>query len=1132
MSSMDESEPQSSNQEWDEPMSPPPHDPGSNDGPASPDPMSPDNDGFDDHSRGYDDCMSANNPRTPDDPMSPDDFGGEEPMSPDNNSRNYNNQPGTPDYPMSPENGVCSEGSTRSEEPGQLRGPSTPEGPASPVNPRSPDDFANFDGPRSPDDIGSQDGPRSPDYPSSAGGPRSPSYVASVDGPRSPDAITSPDGPRSLDDFESQDGPRSPPYGPASPDGPQSPDELGGFDGPRPYSYPDGPLSPENAVSREPPRSPDDFGSVGGPRSPEDPVSLQDSASIDGSRTLDGQSSLGGPRTPEYPASPVDSLTPEGVINSREPPVLEDPSNRRGPMTPDDPASSTGFTESQSMRSPAPSNPRSPAGSGEQIKNDQDDRLSEISEGDSALNGELGNEDEQKDEQEAEGATKSKRRSDESLGLRDELDFEAERESGEEDGEEGEEGEEGEAPKKKREIENREEGELSDEEDDDSLLRQEPKTVCRFFNKGQCTWGTNCRFLHPGVSDKGNYNMFAPSKPQANTDKEEETTERERPREVRRFIPEPSPFESAWERGLRYAKEVKILQRSNRIMMKRANKRKETDADFEEKRFNLSLGQAELDRENDYYTRPASPVYKQPDEITDQYLDPYEKQAIRHFRGGHFENFEVRYHVDPRYSIREGGHDRSRREKYEREVSERTSRRSRHAPPGEENRYVRSRIWQDDRYMEVLSTGGGTRGEAEAWADPWARRKTPPRSSRKKKTSRTRSYSTGSSSHSSSRTSRSSSYSSRSRSRSESRTSRSSMGSRSSRSRSSTHSPSPGRRRGNHHKSGIRSLSMKGRPPPPTGSHTRPPIPRRPVEPRDPRMLNIPRRPESKSSKMDSKDRMLNIPRRPEPKSSKMDAVERILNIPRRPETKGNKMDAKERIVPPPIDVKPPKVPLRERLDKFGRIRRETSPHRSRSRSRSRSRGRLGRTFSSSRSRSRSGSRSSSASTRSRSRSRSHSRSRGHSVSRSRSRSSSSQSSSASSVGSRRRVGVKRRVTQGTVSYGQAKSKAMDPMKLSGQKQQIKLTLKGPAVRRLDKPVLPQEDDSGESDTGVKIGKRKPESPPPEPPPVKIVARSPPPAAPVAPQVKKPQANRREELLKQLRAVEDAIARKRTKLPT
>lgn len=127
-------------------------------------------------------------------------------------------------------------------------------------------------------------------------------------------------------------------------------------------------------------------------------------------------------------------------------------------------------------------------------------------------------------------------------------------------------------------------------------------------------------------------------------------------------------------------------------------------------------------------------------------------------------------------------------------------------------------------------------------------------------------------------------------------------------------------------------------------------------------------------------------------------------------------------------------------------------------------------------------------------------------------------------------------MTQGTVSYGQAKSKAMDPMKLSGQKQQIKLTLKGSAMRRLDKPVLPQEDDSGESDTdGKVIRKRKPESPPPEPPPAKVVARSPPaptPAPAPVPQAKKPQANRREELLKQLRAVEDAIARKRTKLPS
>ena len=42
-------------------------------------------------------------------------------------------------------------------------------------------------------------------------------------------------------------------------------------------------------------------------------------------------------------------------------------------------------------------------------------------------------------------------------------------------------------------------------------------------------------------------------------------------------------------------------------MMRKANKRKESDMDFEEKKMNLSLGQEELDREAGYYVRPASP---------------------------------------------------------------------------------------------------------------------------------------------------------------------------------------------------------------------------------------------------------------------------------------------------------------------------------------------------------------------------------------------------------------------------------------------------------------------------------------------------------------------------------------------
>ena len=40
------------------------------------------------------------------------------------------------------------------------------------------------------------------------------------------------------------------------------------------------------------------------------------------------------------------------------------------------------------------------------------------------------------------------------------------------------------------------------------------------YSKGQCTWGASCRFVHPGVLDKGNYNMFAPPRPILPTEQE------------------------------------------------------------------------------------------------------------------------------------------------------------------------------------------------------------------------------------------------------------------------------------------------------------------------------------------------------------------------------------------------------------------------------------------------------------------------------------------------------------------------------------------------------------------------------------------------------------------------------------
>lgn len=62
-------------------------------------------------------------------------------------------------------------------------------------------------------------------------------------------------------------------------------------------------------------------------------------------------------------------------------------------------------------------------------------------------------------------------------------------------------------------AESLEEGEVSDEDEESRKERLKPQPVCRFYSKGQCTWGSSCRFVHPGVLDKGNYNMFAPPRP-------------------------------------------------------------------------------------------------------------------------------------------------------------------------------------------------------------------------------------------------------------------------------------------------------------------------------------------------------------------------------------------------------------------------------------------------------------------------------------------------------------------------------------------------------------------------------------------------------------------------------------------
>lgn len=114
-----------------------------------------------------------------------------------------------------------------------------------------------------------------------------------------------------------------------------------------------------------------------------------------------------------------------------------------------------------------------------------------------------------------------------------------------------------------------EEGELSDG-DDARPEETEPRPVCRFYNRGQCTWGVSCRFLHPGVTDKGNYTMFDMIRPMAYpphaATPHEYRSHIDRPNMARSLSGygapahttkvEEAPTESAWERGLRHAKEV------------------------------------------------------------------------------------------------------------------------------------------------------------------------------------------------------------------------------------------------------------------------------------------------------------------------------------------------------------------------------------------------------------------------------------------------------------------------------------------------------------------------------------------------------------------------------------------------
>ncbi|XP_078038158.1 uncharacterized protein LOC144470650 isoform X1 [Augochlora pura] len=616
------------------------------------------------------------------------------------------------------------------------------------------------------------------------------------------------------------------------------------------------------------------------------------------------------------------------------------------------------------------------------------------------------------------------------------------------DGGEGNDKEEGEEDGEKAESE-LEEGELSDG-DDARPEETEPRPVCRFYNRGQCTWGVSCRFLHPGVTDKGNYTMFDMVRPMAYpphaATQHEFRPHIDRPNMVRPLpgygapshTPkvEELPTESAWERGLRHAKE----------MMRKANKRKESDMDFEEKKMNLSLGQDELDREAGYYVRAASPeppVERWPPreaprripppritperyiEEPDPYYAPPAAPPAEYYRRVHYKTDSrvteyrerIDYHTVPRgtpHSVSPPPHtrDRERERERDREREYYEKYEKKHKRPSREvivERIAPTKPWREEEPPPV------ERGRGDEWADPWMRRKSPStvRRNTSSRRSRRQSYSSGSS------------YSSTSSSRSSSRSSYSSYDSLS---RSRSPSP-PSRTRG-----AGKGKAVVSSPPsnPPTVAAAAP-----------------------------QRGAMLMNPPAPSPRPPKGSISPTTGTLHRR-----------AGLNPPAPSPLSSHQRHHEKARDKAAIAAAAVAKVIKSRSRSRS------------SHSSSGSESSGSSS-----------------------DSSESSYSSSSSETRRRKGS-------TPPIARKDSKGIDALKLSGTKQQIKLTLKptnnATAVKKIDR-------------SGMMAGKKRPlESPP--------LIDSKASVAAAAAKAAKKASSRREELLKQLKAVEDAIARKRSKV--
>ncbi len=123
-----------------------------------------------------------------------------------------------------------------------------------------------------------------------------------------------------------------------------------------------------------------------------------------------------------------------------------------------------------------------------------------------------------------------------------------------------------------------------------------PRVLRKYYQRGKCTWGRTCKFLHPGVNDTGNYSFLEFQDPNAKVYQQQTAAGVNEADRMAGYASTKQEDESslktetAWERGLRHAKEMK----------EKALQRKLVEKDqFDDKKMNLSLKEIENEKEND-----------------------------------------------------------------------------------------------------------------------------------------------------------------------------------------------------------------------------------------------------------------------------------------------------------------------------------------------------------------------------------------------------------------------------------------------------------------------------------------------------------------------------------------------------